>query len=346
MMTLLMSLLMTAAPVRAQSTATLRGLDVYRSAVLSVENARSLYGARLNHIVYLRNQHRSASTAKAEALRKEIEREAGKLEGVAYADLSISEYFTSVDHAMYITFDIVDEADRGRLAFSPAPLKTVSDPGGLLASWKEYYDLGSALARRGQMPVDRPDCPGFYCLWGAPTPELGALQKKMIAGVVSKERELKTVMAHEKDAEKRAAAVFLLSYGTRGEKVIEACLSALKDPSAVVRGAGLQILADIINHRKDLRVGADKIVPLLDDPSRSVRAKTLGLLVPMADDPDHREVMLAAVPRLLDILKMREPGSHDLAFTVLGQLSKKSHDRRDYASWEKWAEDNREGLKK
>ena len=91
---------------------------------------------------------------------------------------------------------------------------------------------------------------------------------------------------------------------------------------------------------------ADLIIPLLDDPSGSARGKTLGLLVPMVDDKEHRKKILAVVPRLIDILKLSEPGSHDLAYTVLGQLSQKSYDRRDYASWEKWAFESTEGLKK
>jgi hypothetical protein len=348
MMTIAMSLLLAAAPspARAQSTATLRGVDVYRSAVLTTDKAKELFGRRIAEIVVLRNHRRPASTEKSEVIRKQIEREAATIPGIAHAGLTLTEYFTSVDHAMYATFDIVDESDRGRLAFAPEPKKATSDPGGLVAAWKSYYDLGSALSRRGQMPVDRPDCPGFYCLWGGATPELDALQQKFVAGAAAKERELRTVLAHEASADKRAAALFVLSFGPRGEKVVESCLTALKDPSPVVRGSGLQILADIINHRKDLRVDADKIVPLLDDPSSSARGKTLGLLVPMVDDESQRKKILAAAPRLIDILKLSEPSSHDLAFTVLGQLSQKTYDRRDYPKWESWVLENAEGFKK
>ncbi len=346
MLTFMIPLLfLKAAPVRAQSTATWRGLDVYRSEALSPVKARALFGARLARIVSLRNQRRPDSTNKAEILRREIEREAEKIPGVASAQLVISEYFTSVDHALYATFDIVDENDRGRLAFTPAPKKTLTDPGGLLADWTNYYELGSVLSRRGQMPVERPDCPGFYCLWGGATPELDALQKKFIVGAEAKERELITALRHEANAAKRAAALFILSYGRRGDKVIELCLAALKDPAPPVRGAGLQILADIINLRKDLRVDADLILPRLDDPSSSVRGKTLGLLVPLVDIPLQRKKILAAAQRLIGILKLAEPGSHDLAFTVLRQLSLKTFDQRDYENWQKWARESAAELK-
>lgn len=347
MMTLLASLLLlAAAPAQAQSTATLRGIDVYRSSVLSVHSAREKFGGRLAQIVALRNQHRAVSNDKSRAVETQIEAEAAKIPGIAFVSLSVSEHFTSVDHALFITFDVVDESDRGRLAFSPVPTKTVADPAGLMAAWKAYYDLGSSLSRRGQMPVDRPDCPGFYCLWGAATPELDALQQKFVGGAATKERELRTALAHEADPERRAAALFVLSYGPRGEKVLESCRAALKDPSPIVRGAGLQILADIINHRKDMPVDASHVLPLLDDPITSVRRKTLGLLVPLVDDKAQRAKILESAPRLIEILRLSEPSSHDLAFTVLGQLSQKAFDRRDYAAWQKWADENTEGLKK
>lgn len=347
-MTPLMLLLLAAAPVpaRAQSTATLRGLDVYRSTVLTPEKARELFGRRINEILLLRNHHRPASTVKSEAVRAAIESEVAKIPGIASAGLVISEYYTSVDHAMYVMFDVVDESDRSRLAFAPAAKKTMADPGGLLADWKSYYDIGSALARRGEMPTNRPDCPGFYCLWGKVTPELDALQEKFVVGATAKERELRAMLVHEADADKRAGALFVLSYGKRGEKVIESCLASLKDSAPEVRGAGLQILADIINHHPDLHVDAELITPLLDDPSGSVRRKALGLLVPMTDVPDQRKKIFLAAPRIIEILKLTEPGSHDLAYTVLGGISQKSFDRRDYARWLKWAADSAEGFKK
>jgi|CXWL01.1.fsa_nt_gi hypothetical protein len=339
MNTLLLSVLLAlSGSAAAQSTATLRGVDVYRSTILTTEKARMLFSDRLREIVELRNKHQPVANEKAEALRKKLEKEARAFPGIAHVSLSVSEYFTSVDHAMYATFDVVDEVDRSRLAFLPKPTRTMRDPDGLLAAWKQYYDVGSALSRRGQMPVDRPDCPGFYCLWGGPTPELAALQKKFVAGAAAKEAELRVVLSHDADGDKRAAALFVLSYGTRGEKVVEACHGALRDPSSAVRGAALQILADVVNHRKDLRVDVEKILPLLDDPVDVVRGKTMGLLVPMVDNEPQRRKMMAAAPRLVDLLKLKQPDNHDLAFTVLGLISRKSINRRDYKGWQEWAD--------
>lgn len=322
----------------AQSTATLRGVDVYRSAVLDSARAESLYGAKLREYVALRNSKRSASDAKAEEIRRGIEQEARKLPGVAFVALRVVEYFTSVDHAMYATFDVVDQADSGRLAFAPAPARKLPDPAGLLAAWKQYSELGSALSRQGRMAIDRPDCPGFYCLWGGATPELDALQKKFVAGVVSQSKQLREVLVSEADGEKRAAALYVLSYAKAGEQVVEDSLRALKDPDGRVRSAALQILSDVTNHHKDdLRVDLARVLPALDDPLGEVRTKVMGLLVSMSDDKAQRSKILGATPRLVELLKLRQPESSDLAYTVLGLVSKKDLDRRDVPAWEKWA---------
>jgi hypothetical protein len=334
---LLLPLLLAAAPAAAQSSATLRGVDVYRSAVLDAAQAEAQFGARLKEYVAHRNVKRPAALAKAEEIRASIEKDVAKKPGIAFAAVRVVEYYTSVDHALYVSIDVVDEAERGRLAFAPTPGRKVADPAGLLAAWKQYNDLGAALSRQGKMPIDRPECPGFYCLWGAATPELAALQQKLVDGVPGKLKELRDVLSNEADGDKRAAALFALSYAKAGEQVVEDSLRALKDPDGRVRGAALQVLADIANHKKDLKIDLDRVLPALDDPLGEVRAKVMGLLVALSDDKEQRPKLLSAAPRLVALLKLKQPESADLAYTVLGLVSKKDLDRRDIPAWEKWA---------
>lgn len=333
----LLPLLLLAAPAaRAQSTATLRGIDVYRSAVLSGEEAHKRFEVRLRQYVTHRNQKTPGGAEKAEALRAEMQKEVQNLKGVTWAELHVAEYFTSVDHAMYATFDVVDEADVSRLAFTPAPKARLSDPTGALAAWRAYVAKGEALSRRGEMPLDRPNCPGFYCLWGG-TPELDSAQAAFTAAAKDHADDLKRLFRASADPADRADALFVLSYGPSGPDVVGLCHEALLDSDARVRGAALQILADVANHHQELPVALDRVLPRLDDPVVDVRNRAMGLLVPLAERDAYRQVMFGAAPRLAALLKLSEPGAHDLAFTVLGVLSKKSFDRQDYASWDAWA---------
>ena len=328
--------LATAPGARAQSTATLRGMDVFRSAVLTPEDVHRRFEARLRRYVMLRNMGGAGSIAKAEELRRAMEKETEALPGVVWAELHVSEYFTSVDHAMYAVFDVVDRSDRARLDFAPAPKATLVDPGGLLAAWRKYVAAGELASQRGEMTVDQPNCPGFYCLWGG-TFELDAAQAMFVAGAAKRDGELRRVMRTAADGEARSAALFVLSYSTSGADVVDLCHEALSDPDSSVRGAALQILADVANRHPELSIAVNRVLPRLDDPAFNVRGKAMGLLVPLADRAAYRQDMLRAAPRLVPLLRLVQPESRDLAFTLLGILSKKNYDRQDCASWDAWA---------
>jgi hypothetical protein len=254
-----------ALPAAAQSTSTLRGIDVYRSAVLTPEAARSLFSGRLREYVTLRNAGTPGALQKAETLRAAMAKEAAALPGVASAELHLTEYFTSVDHAMYAMFDVVDAADASRLAFTPAPKGRLMDPDGLLGAWRRYVASGEALSRRGMMPIDRPACPGFYCLWGG-TPELDSAQQAFVTGAASHGAELRRVLREEADGEARSSALFVLSYSTSGIDLVSLCREALSDSDERVRGAALQILADVAARRADLPVALNGVLARLDDP--------------------------------------------------------------------------------
>lgn len=332
---LLLALLSAAVvPAAGASTATLRGVDVYRSARLDAARAEQLYGPRIREYVSLRNAGQASAGAKAEKVRRQIEAEVAKRPGVAFASVRVVEYYTSVDRSLYMSIDVVDESDRSRLAFSPAPAKRFGDPGGLLAAWKKYDELG---ARFCALSLERRSCPGFYCTWGDATPELAALQKKLADGVPAKVPELRAVLLGDADGDKRASALYALSYSKSGEALVEDCLRALKDPDGAVRVAALQILADIANSRKELKIDLARVLPALDDPLGTVRVKVLGLLVALSGDKSQRARLLAAAPRLAELLKLRQPDSSELAFTVLGLVSRKDYDRRDLQSWDRWA---------
>jgi hypothetical protein len=335
--TLLCALLLAfAAPARAQSTATLRGIDVYRSEVLTSAAADARFGAKLREYVTDRNAATPGALKRAEALRAQLEKDAAHLPGVATAELHVTEYYTSVDHAMYAVFDVVDRADASRLAFTPAPKGEPKDPGGVLAAWRAYVKAGEAVSLRGEMPVDRPACPGFYCLWGG-TPELDAAQKAFVDGAREQNAALRSVLRTAADGRDRAAALFVLSYSEAGLDVVGFCHEALSDSDPDVRGAALQILADVANHHSEFPIALNRVLPRLDDPSSAVRGKAMGLLVPLAERDAYRADMLPSAPRLAALLKLSQPESRGLAFTLLGILSKKNFDREDYASWDAWA---------
>ncbi len=335
-MTLALALLPGAA--RAQSSATLRGVDVYRSRQLEAFKVEELFGDRLQSYVRLRNDGRKNQLKTADKIQDEVELGVRKLGKFAYVAMHYGRYLTSAEQTAFITLDVVDADDAAaRMPFGPAPSGAPPDPEGLLAAWQQYSELGRQNRLQGDLSLDRPSCPAFYCSWGSPTPELAALEKKFAAGVEKAKPALLKVLAEEADPRKRAAAVYLLSYGKDGKAVAELMVKALSDPAPEPRQAAMQVLSDIAVYAKTVPIDAARLIAALDFPATTDRVNAMTALIGLADTPEHAPLLkLLGSPRLLELLKSKQPSVHDLAFTLLGMLSKESFDRRDYKAWEVW----------
>lgn len=328
----------------AQDEPALKGVDVYRSVQLTPERLEKELGSMIRGYARQRGDSRPAMRKIADAAEARVEAKARTLGAFAYVDLHYGPYVTSAERTAYVTLDLVDAKDRKtRMPFRAAPSGSVPDPDGLLDAWGRYAALGERLAREGALDLsERPACAGFYCVWGSLTPELAELEARFPKGAAEKGAALEKVLKRDADPAKRAAALFVLSYSSDGARAAETMLSALEDPAADVRVAALQVLADIALYHKDVFVDARRLIPALDYPATSERARALGALIGLAENPTYKpQLVEKAGPRLLELLKLQQPSNHDLAFTVLSILSGEAYPRRDYEAWGRWLEQSR-----
>ncbi|MBI5623005.1 MAG: HEAT repeat domain-containing protein [Elusimicrobia bacterium] len=330
-----------ASSAQGYSSATLQGFDSYRSAVITGSYLKERYGSVLPEYVALRTDGRASFGRRAQVLEAKILSELKGHGSLAYAEIYYGDYWTSKGRSAYVTFDLVDAADAVvRMPFKAAPKGSVADPEGLLAAWDKYQELGRSLQLSAQLGLERPSCPAFYCTYGSATPELAALERKFSSTVPGSVKALLGVLDNDASPERRSTAMFLLSYLTDGREVVGIALGALSDPDDGVRGAALQVLSDVTTYRKDVPVDPLKLYPVLDYPSTSDRSRALGVLVGLADNPAYEKVFRASPPpRILELLKMRQPVIHDTAYAFLVIMTKESYGRWDHAAWERWLAD-------
>lgn len=325
-------------PARAQSTGTFKGVDLYRSDAVNLEQIVDAVSPQMEHYIKLRGERRKAGLRTAEAVKGRIEAALRELGDFAYAKMHYGEYFTSASRTGYITFDLVDSKDAGvRMPFRKAGSQASRDPEGLIAAWWAYSEAGKALRLQGLIPLDRPSCPAYYCLWGSLTPDLEASERMFVQKASPQKAALKEVLEKDILPSNRAAAVYLLSYVPEPNTALGAAYSALLDPDETVRAAGLQVLADVAVYHKDVPLDLGKIIPVLDYPGTLDRSRALEVLSGVADNEGYRESLIRrAGPRILALLQLNQPANHDRAFTLLVILSKESFDRRDFKAWEAW----------
>lgn len=323
----------------AQSTTTIKGLDVYRSRRLDVAKVREAAGPLLDSYLRTVVENRRGADKTSARLKAQIEAKLRQVSGASYLSLYVGRYVTSAERTAFLTVDIVDPEDAAaRMPFRAAPQGQALDPDGLLAAWQQYEAEGDAQVRAGQLDGStHASCPGFYCLWGSGTPELAALEKKIAAGAPAHKDMLLKVLKQDADARKRASALFVLSYLPDGKQVVDLSLDALNDPAEEVRAAGLQILSDVALYHKSVLIDLSKILPVLDYPTVSDRAKALSVMIGLGDNPAYKPlVMTRGTPYLLGLLRLRQPANHDLAFTLLSTLAAQAIGQRDYPGWNAW----------
>jgi hypothetical protein len=322
----------------AEDEIELKGFDVYRSQTLTPEKVRASVGRDFDQFLRAKADPRKSSAANAERLEAALEAGVKKLAPLAFVRLSYSQYVSSAERSAYVVFDVVDSTDAARrLAFKAAPKGSFADPAGLLAAWRAYGELGRGLLRDGKLSTDHQDCPAHYCLWGSATPELADYERRFVSGAAANSAALLQLVSGDADPAKRAAALLVLSYTTDSKSYLAVVTAALEDPAEEVRSAALLILSDVALYRKSLVLDITKIVPTLDDPETSVRAKALAVLVGLAENSAYRTyIIVKGGPLLVGLLKLHEPSNHDLAFTILSLLSKETYGRRDYKSWDAW----------
>ncbi|MDD5630321.1 MAG: hypothetical protein PHU21_14750, partial [Elusimicrobia bacterium] len=145
------------------STATLRGIDVYRSETVTSAAAARRLGPKVSLYVQRSNEG-GAALRFAEGLKAELEAEMKRLGDFAYVGMHVGRTVSASAYEVTVTFDVVDAKDAAaRMPFPSRPQGHLPDPRGLLAEWRAYWTLCSALRQQDEPVVERPACPAFYC---------------------------------------------------------------------------------------------------------------------------------------------------------------------------------------
>lgn len=336
-------LLLIAPGARAQkfSSSTIKSVEVFRTDQISAGGVAAQLGPLLSDWARLRFERRKDKVKETKRLEEQITSKVRDMGSFAFVAPYYGEYVTSAQRSVYLTFDVVDLTGfEARMPFRRPPAGKLADPGGLLAAWRQYDQKGLDLEARGLISTEEhPSCPGFYCLWGAPVPELATLEQRLAAGAEPNKAALFKIVLEDADPKRRADALYVLSYTKDGDGFARILLNALTDPGEEPRGAALTMLSELAVYHKDVFIDPARVVPVLDYPTVADRSKALAVVMAMVVNPAYKPYLLTrATPYLIPLLKLWQPGNHDLAFTILSVLSGASYDSRDYDSWEKWVQ--------
>lgn len=315
------------------------GIDIFGTEQITTEQVRQAWGEKIIRFAEAIYEQNSIPKAEAEELYEEIVTGIKAMGDFAYVDLSAVMYFEE-GNPIYVTVDIVDAANASvRMPFRSVPTGKFSDPDRLLQQWEEYEETGFALSREGELKGYK-NCPALHCTAGFEHPQLQKFLPIFQAGVRANRDRLVQILQEDRDETHRGNAVFLLAFTDDPASYVKTIAPAIRDSSGFVRNNVLRALIDIAREQPDIEIPVELVVEALRYPETTDRNKAAYILVELAKQPKYRQLLMEqAVPILLDMLKLEQPNNHDPAYKILTILSGEQYGERDYAAWERWAED-------
>jgi hypothetical protein len=255
-----------------------------------------------------------------------------------YLDLAYVRYFDHEQPTGYLTIDVVERADSAvRMAFRPVPTDTVPDPDGTLAAFSAYLERGMALLMAGALAGPEPPCPVLHCPPGFHHETLRAEGERFLRAAPRHREAIARALHRDADAQRRAAAAFLLGLTDDADAAAALLADALADPAPAVRNNALRVLIMAAQREPPVAIPLGPVIRALHYPATTDRNKAAYVLLGLASRPEHRaEILRDAGPVLLDMLALEQPNNRDPAWEVLRLLSGEDRPAEDVVGWRAW----------
>lgn len=320
-------------------------IDVYKTDQLSVKDIKKKFGKELTSILELldpsikKNMDTNTKTETLKKLREKVVNGIYSMGDFSYVDLSPITY--PHNKKVYLTIDIVDKKDKGRLThFLQKPNAEIPDPDGLIQKWLEYEKIGFAvlLSGKGTNTQKSKECPFHYCPFGFAHKELNKYKDIFKHLVKKNKQELVLILRNDQEEFKRASAALLLAHLENHNEIINLLEPSMFDSSYRVRNNAMHIIGSILLKHKTKDFSIKKALLALDFPTEADRSKALKLITALIKKDTYSDYTKRyAAHLLIDHLKLSQPNLHEPAYKILKKISGKNFGERDYLSWEQWA---------
>lgn len=263
----------------------------------------------------------------------------------AFVEVSPISYFGQSPDAgkVFITIDVVEADDAGRMKFAAEPTGAPADPAGLVAAWLDYERVVWPLLRQGAIKPPFTCKGGWHCALGFDHPDLESREQQFIDQAPVHFDELVTVLRDDHDAKHRAAAAFVLAYGTDRKQVVDALLPSIDDPGGEVRNNAMRVLVMIQDKADTVVVPLAPVLRAMRFPrttDRNKAAYALAAIAKHASAADRTKIARELGDTLLAMAAMQQPNNRAPAIDILKAISGEDH-ATDVAAWRAWLDRKR-----
>lgn len=309
-------------------------VDVYGTNAFDAATVRNDFSDELRELseaIQLRD------VSRVQLIKDRIAAEILPLGRFSYVNVSPIRYFPP-NSALYVTIDVVEEADKARrMPFRSPPTEVNEDPDGLISAWYDYEKRVGELAAAGQLPQND-HCSVLHCLASFSNLELRPYLERFNTGVARNDKILRRIAERDANPRFRAAAVFLLSHSNNRQATFDLLGRAMFDADSMVRNNAMRVLIGTALNGVVVSYPVDDIISAMDFPATTDRNKAAFLISILAKEERNKKAIISSgVPVLIRLLKLKQPNNHDPAYEALKSLSGESFADSDSEAWQDWA---------
>jgi hypothetical protein len=239
------------------------------------------------------------------------------------------------DHSFYTTIEVLPEPLEENTSYQYIPQKPYDLIDRMIIFKNEAIKL---YFKQPELASDL-QCLDFHCLVG----EHSSLQSELevFRKLVPQQQALidKTLL-EDNILERQRAAIFLLAYYPNHQLLLQRLETLLHQQNRLIIHDSLRVLGEYLKHYPKTSLDIKSISKFLSAYDLAVRHKALLVLEVLAHQRQyHEKLRKEAGYALYELLKLKQPNNHALAYQILCLISQKNDADTNLLAWKKWLEE-------
>lgn len=262
-----------------------------------------------------------------------------KKENFIFVDLQTIHYPDEKD--IYTTIEIIRADEPSRLKFIPKETtKIYPEQKDIIKKMQDFQQISMNLLVTNKTNPKNEFCPVFHCLAPFSHPILKPYLTEFNDAAAHDKKKIISTLNTDENPERRAAAAFLIGHFTNPQEIIKTLIPHINDNSNSVRNNVMRVLGATIYKANIANVDVVPFINQLDSPYVTDRNKALYVLFAIANSPSgKKQILNHGKEKLVQILRLKQPNNHDIAYFILKMISNKEYASTDIKGWEKWSKE-------
>ena len=239
----------------------------------------------------------------------------------------------------YTTIEVISKDEPQRLRYITPRIKenNYQNKGDIIDKMEEYTQTTIDLIFTNQLESKLGSCPVYHCSGGFNHPKLKPYLAIFNEGVSQHKQMIIDTLVKDPNPERRASAAFLVGHFANPNEIISILLPSVNDQNNGVRNNAIRVIAETMTKAKIHDIDPEPFLALLDSPYTTDRNKSLAVLFQSAESKTAKiKIKQQSGQKLINLLKLKQPNNHDMAYVLLKKISGKNYGEHDIKSWQKW----------